>query len=180
MSLAPFRSPSPKRSSPLVTNIGAFPCAAHGSKRGRTSPRCRIAVPWSWSLALLLSRCTGTSADSSLSRGRTSPLSLRTTVLAIALPAPGWLRRGDSSLSTSRTAAPVFSERLPLLWRGGGGGGGGGFTTGGPIPWASCAAALAAWKAADRALARVTLPGLFRGKSSLSLQALSRAACLIS
>ena len=71
------------RSSPLVTNVWSLPRAAHGSDRGRNSPRCRLALPWSWPSALLLSRCTGTSADSSLSRGRTSPLSMRTTVLPL-------------------------------------------------------------------------------------------------
>ena len=102
------------RSSPLVTNVWSLPCAAHGSDRGRNSPRCRLAVPWSWSSALLLSRCTGTSADSSLSRGRTSPLSMRTTVLAFAFPAPGWLGRGNSyshyqsQTHTARTTLALF------------------------------------------------------------------------
>ena len=45
------------RSSPVVTNLWAFPCASPGSRRGRTSPRCLIAVPWSWSSAL--SFCPG-------------------------------------------------------------------------------------------------------------------------
>ena len=55
----------------------------------------------------------------------------------------------------------------------GGGGGGEGLTAGGPISLASRAAAFAAWKAADLAFARETLPGLFLGKASLSLCSLS-------